>query len=503
MQNEVSRIWNHVKALQRIVTSAVKLNRGGKFNVDHWIPIIEEKKKINASENESLEIIDLYKLASQLHFNIIRKMTHTIRPNDEPWTENLQTEPVIELFYEIDPEFYKSVHKLVEGIEDADWLIDRAILGRYSGMYGPTWVNDYLPTPGSSMNLYKAILDKIKINSPYHEIILTAITSARNTSYCNLLGATFAKAFEEGKPWKVSAQAEKQALKRMWLEPVDFQVELMQKLNFQSFDVSNYLSQFKQGIRKSVEKCMNKGIHPANILRVINAAGAIEHHISQMAYNMCKDDLIMAVFEVVADVLEKTMDRAVSQGKLKDPFFVPVVSITAAAVACILREDGFTANMVNNLLFARSNNLYLRNPDRLQREDLVSVFMNYLATGERVIEDAPRGTGGMVGDIEVDLSPIGRNQILQNPQWYTWGQTPITARFSAIIRFADEPMMLMSDPAIIAWNVFLIALKPEACLDSDICRSCVEAIYLPERCRYCLAKRQSKERQNSLFFSSL
>lgn len=496
MQKLIKEIWAHVKSIQKIVISTVKKNRGGTFNVNHWVPILEEKKRMKPKDYQSREVIELYKKASRLHFDIISSMTQTVIPDDEPWTENIQAPPVVELLYGLDPGFRKDIEKFVDCLEREQSLLDRVVLDRYTGRQGPTWVNDIISTPASNFNLYKSIFNKIKtpIDPMHRETMLHAVSFARNTSYTNLLGATFTERFENGENWTRAIEAERESIKKMWLEPVNFQIELMKKLNFRSFNIKEYLTRFKEGIEQNVKECMESGVHYGNIIQVANAAGGIEHHISQMTYNMCKDDLIMAIKESVAQVLEDTLDKAVAKGKLKDPTQVPITPITGAAVAYVLQKDGFNANMVNHLLMWRSQNLYLKDPKRMQREDLVGIFMNYLDLGERTLNDVPCGNGRKVGGIEIDLHAIDENEVLQNPQRYTWAQTPITARFSALMRFVDEPMMLMNDPVLNSWIVQVIALKPSEWSHAgakDLCNCCVQARFLPARCNYCLTQRES------------
>ncbi len=71
-------------------------------------------------------------------------------------------------------------------------------------------------------------------------------------------------------------------------------------------------------------------------------------------------------------------------------------------------------------------------------------FVEYIKAGERILTAHP-GTPQVDG-LPIDLSPVDEDPVIQDPALYTWGQLPITARFAAMIKFVDEPYMLISDP---------------------------------------------------------
>ena len=291
----------------------------------------------------------------------------------------------------------------------------------------------------------------------YKEAVEIAVTCSRNTSYTNLIGDTFAEIYESGGTWAEGVQAEKEILMQMWLDPIETQIQTLRKLGFSSFDPEAYLENFRDRIFHGVKKCVKIGVHYGNILMTVGTAGAIEHHLGQMTYNFCKDDVIFAIFESVAEVLKRTLLKALREDKLKDPFWLPIPAITGVAAAYLLKQECFTSKMIEDLLLKRSRRMYQLEPRRLLREDLNPAFMNWITRGEYLLEH----NHGKVGDIKVDLSPIDENEVLKNPARYTWGQTPITLKFSALMRFSDEPYMLMSDPAFITWWVDVMALRPK------------------------------------------
>ncbi len=103
-----------------------------------------------------------------------------------------------------------------------------------------------------------------------------------------------------------------------------------------------------------------------------------------------------------------------------------------------------TASDVEYLINQRHRRLIARSPEIYQREDMNELFVDYIRTGERVLAAAP--SNPQVAGLAIDLSPVDGDPVIQDPASYTWGQLPITARFAAMIKFVDEPYMLISDP---------------------------------------------------------
>ena len=133
-----------------------------------------------------------------------------------------------------------------------------------------------------------------------------------------------------------------------------------------------------------------------------------------------------------------------SASSFKRLYKVPVFEITATASAYILSLDGFTADDVDLLIQRRHRRLITRQPSAYQREDMNELFVQYLRTGEEILASSPDKP--VAQGVPVDLSPILTDPILQDPASYTWGQLPVTVRFSTMMKFADEPFILITDP---------------------------------------------------------
>ena len=135
---------------------------------------------------------------------------------------------------------------------------------------------------------------------------------------------------------------------------------------------------------------------------------------------------------------------------------------TAVGAAYILEKDGFTASMVVDLLTKRYTNYVQLNPTRGAAAELHNVdFMDMLMRGSKLLEVKPVGKGGFVGGVKVDLSPIDNNEVLANPQRYTYPACAITVRFSSLMRLADFPCLLTSEPVTATLMTNLIALNKD------------------------------------------
>jgi len=282
------------------------------------------------------------------------------------------------------------------------------------------------------------------IPQDHKRAILSSKSWGMNTSYG--VGAKFQMAIEEGKTLSEAMKEEIDMLKMVYDTPTDAQAKLMDEAGHTSFDVRKYMSQYKDKMRKTVKAAMDDEVFYGNIVTVpAYGVGDVAHHISQSMFNMTKDDVVMAVINAVTEVMEATMEKA--KGKFRNEYSPLTIATDAAAAAAtkILWMDGFTTMMVLDLLVKRFHNLVLTNPKRGAAAELHNVdFIDLIEKGERIIDHKPRGAGCVIQGIPIDLSPIERNTVLNNPQWYTYPACAITVRFSALMRLADFPCLLTS-----------------------------------------------------------
>ena len=455
--------------------------------------MLQLKNNLAPHEGQSNEVLELYKVSANAGYDVLSSLTEHVLPEDEPWLEHYETTAVFEVLYEFDRDFKRASLKVAEAIDKADGLILDDVVARFSGRYGPSWIADYVATPGSFSNLMKRILENVKMKTEYKWTFINAVSAARNTSYSVMFGSEFLEVLTKTGDARRAIEAEKEKMKEMWLSPARTQVQLMKKLGQRSFDYEKCLSIFKERIRNATIKAAEAGVHYANLTLIPFWAAGDFHHISQTTYNICKGDVEMAILESLTDSLERTLIKAKRNGKLTDPSAIPTWEVTSAAAAHIMRLDGFTSDMINDLFTKRYYNLLAEDPRIFRYECMNEEFVNFLAQGEHIIDKPPIGLGGRVHGIKIDLSGVDKNEILQNPQRYSWPECPITARFSGLLRFADDPFHLHSDPLICLYATELIALNPEKpYLPYFFCKQCASARLLPNKCKYCLAERTIK-----------
>ena len=478
-------------AVQRADVSVIKEKRRGKFVISDAAPYVEAVKKMTPVGNMKKEVIDLHVASVVAHYEILNEIAvdKAIRPEDDPFVEHYQTPVILEILYELDPRFRESVEKFVKALEENKAFIGKELIRKYAGYYGPTCIVDFAFSVGSMPGIHAAILEKLDIPKEHKETILAAKSWGMNTSYG--FGARFIAAIEAGKTLDEALTAEIETLKKLWLEPTKLQEDLMKELGHKSFDPGEYMKKYKERMKDYIKAALNAGVHPANITVVpAYCVGDVGHHIAQSMYNMAKDDVVMAIIEAVTDVMDATLTKALGEGQLKDEYHVLAVAggSTAAAVTFILELDGFTVDMVFDLLTKRFSNYVLKYPARGVAAELHNVdFMDLLARGAKIIRPKPFGTGGYAAKVKVDLTPIKRNEVLMNPQRYTYPGCAITVRFSALMRLADFPCLLTSEPVTATINTYIVALHPEKPIaPPPICKACgVSQTFLSGRCAHC------------------
>ncbi len=472
-------------AAQNADVKAIKANRGRKFEISHAQPYVDAVNRMKPAAGQSKEVFALHVDSVNAHYGILKGMAKTIRPEDDPMVEHYQTPPLLEILYDEDPKFRKSADIFIKAIGKSEALISKESIRRYGGFYGPTCVVDFAFVPGSTSNVVNRILQETDIPVAHKRALLAAKSWGMNTSYG--IGGRFQAAIEDGKTAQQATKEEVKMLQMVYDTPVEAQGVLMDEAGVTSFDVRKYMKEYGRAMKGTVKKAMNAGVFYGNILTVpAYCVGDIAHHISQSMFNMTKDDVVMGIIEAVSGVMESTLNGA--KGKFKDENAVLSVATgsTAAATAKILQMDGFTTMMVIDLLTKRYHNLVLNNPRRGGAAELHNVdFMDMIERGERILDHAPRGSGGRIQGIPVDLSPIAKNEAVMNPQRYTYPACAITVRFSALMRLADFPCLLTSEPVTATLMTNIIALhKDKPFSPARTCKFCA-ANYFDYKCNYC------------------
>ncbi len=466
------KMINESVAAARSVYGVIKEKRGGQFKLTDCKPYVDAVNGMAPGEGQSKEVFDLHVQSVNAHYEILVGLTDYIRPEDDPFVEHYQTPPILEILYEEDPAFKESMWKFIDAIAENKALIGREAVRRYGGMYGPTCVVDFAMSVGATTNVVNRILIGLDIPKDHKRTILAAKSWGMNTSYG--FGGAFRSALEAGKTAAEAEQAEVEMLQFVYREPVAAQAHLMATHNLgghgphNSFDVRKYMEEYKERIKPFVLAALKAGVHPANVLVVpAYCVGDIGHHIAQSAYNMFKDDMVFAIYGAVLDVFENTLKRGLEKDAYKSGWDVLAVATgaPACATAYILWLDSFTVPMVVDLLTKRFYNYASMHPDRGEADELHNVdFIDILVRGEDILDITPKGGGGKIKGIKVDLSPIDNNEVIMNPQRYTYPACAITQRFAALMSMADFPCYLTPECVTATLMTNMIALNSNKAL---------------------------------------
>jgi len=481
------------RAAQRADVETVRKKRGHNFVIADAQPYLDAVQQMKPVEEQSAAVFALHTESVKAHFDILKGLTKTIRPEDDPFVEHYQTPVILEILCKEDTGFAKSVKTFIQTIGKSESLIGRESARRYGGFYGPTCVVDFALIPGSTSNIVNRILKETPIPDEHKKAILAAKSWGMNTSYG--VGDVFAHEVEKGVSLADAVKKEIAMLKAIYEHPVQAQAELMDSVGQSSFDHRKYMESYRQKMASVVKKAIDEGVHYGNILTIpAYCVGDIAHHIAQSTYNMCKDDVVMAAIDATTEVMETTLKKAEPQ--LSSEY--DILSLATGASACsaeyILELDGFNAIMIVDLLTKRYHNYVQLYPERSAAVELHNCdFMDMIYRGWKYLDKARRMHCGDAGIIQpkvsgftVDLSPIHENDVLMNPQRYAYPACAMTVRMSAMMRLADYPCLLTSEPVTATLMTNIIALHKEtAAAPARICKDCASAALMDFRHSYC------------------
>ncbi|MEA3281520.1 MAG: DUF2193 family protein [Euryarchaeota archaeon] len=486
----IEKTVNDAIAAQNAAVDAIRIHRYEDFLLEHARPYVEVIRKMECDSEQSREAIDLYQQSLLLHYDILTSLTDTITPFDTAFLEWQQTPIVLEIMYELDRDFRGAVETFIETIDEADDIIGIEATRVHNGFYGVISSSDFAAIPGSVFNVLARIIERAPIEKKYKQTILAAKSWGLNGIY--VFGDTYTRVLGSTGNVAEAIEEEKKALKLNWDKPVQSMLQLMGELGHTSYDRFRYFELYREKFRGYIERAYDSGVHPANIVMLPTHVGDIGHHIGSSYYKLCRDDMCMAILESVSKVAENTLKTALSEGKIKNPFDVGYIATgaCASATADILAWDGFTPDYIQDMMQKRFRNFILTHPfDRSMVGELhVNDFLDFITRGERVNAPKPRGDGGKVAGIPIDLSPVRDHPELNHPEAYAYPFTAITVRATALLRFIDQPCLLAPEPPSIAAMVNAVALNPEVALAPvQMCKNCATARYLPAKCDYCMS----------------
>ena len=493
MSEIYKKMVQEAMAAQRADVSVLKEKRGTAFNLSDAKAYLDAVETMTVASGQSAAVINLHKASVKSHFNTLSALTDYVRPEDDPFVEHYQTPVVLEILRDEDAAFAKSLETFADAIKKNEAIVGKEAARCYAGFYGPTCVVDFALMPGSTSNVVNQILQKTEIPAPHKQAILAAKSWGMNTSYG--VGDLFAKRIEAGDTLAEAADKEVKQLQALYRSPVQAQVDLMNGAGMTSFNPKKYMEDYRKAIEPAVKDAISDGVHYGNIATIpAYCVGDISHHISQSTYNMCKDDVIMATIEAVTNVIDKTLQEAV--GIVKSGYDLLNVATGASAVATeyLFELDGFNAPMIVDLLTKRYHNLVMIRPTRGAAAELHNCdFMDMIYRGWKLLDKAGRAKNGSgnplkvkINGVTIDLSPLHENEVLMNPQRYAYPACAITVRASALMRLADYPCLLTSEPITATMMTNIIALDKETpAAPARGCKNCATACLIGSRHQYC------------------
>jgi hypothetical protein len=302
-----------------------------------------------------------------------------------------------------------------------------------------------------------------------------------NTSYG--LGGAFRGAIESGKTAAEAEQAEVDMLQYIYREPSAAQTHLMQTHNLgghgghTSFDTNEYQKQYQARMKPYIEAALKAGVHMGNIVVVpAYCVGDVGHHLGPATYNMFKDDMVFNIYDAVTKVYESTLKKGLEMDAYKSEWDVLSVATGAGAcaVAYILWLDSFTVPMVVDLFNKRFHNYAAMNPGRGEADELHNAdFIDILTRGENILDIAPKGGGAKIKGIPVDLGPVQNNEVIMNPQRYTYPACAITQRFAALMSLSDYPCFLTTECVTATLMTNITSLAPtKVTAPARTCKDC-------------------------------
>lgn len=493
MKELYQKMVDEAMAAQHADVSVIKKNRGGKFKITDAKPYMEAAANMKPIGEQAQSVFDLHTNSVKAHYKQLTTLAETVRPEDDPMVEHYQTPPVLEIVKEEDPEFNESVEKFVQAIADNEAIVGKEAIRRYGGFYGPTCVVDFALIPGSTSNIVNQILQKTDIPVAHKQAILASKSWGMNTSYG--VGEKFAQEIEAGATPAEATEAEVKQFQMLYESPIEAQGQLMDAANESSFDVRKYMNGYKKDMYKYVKAAMDEGVHYGNIVTVpAYCVGDIAHHISQSTYNMCKDDVVMGIIEATTDVIEASLTSNIDNFKSEYEVLSLATGSAASAVEYMLELDGFNAIMIVDLLTKRYHNFVQQFPTRGAAAELHNCdFMDMIYRGYGYLDKARKARSAedvelkpVVAGKIVDLSSIKDNEVIMNPQRYTYPSCAISVRFSSLMRLADYPCLLTSEPITATMMTNVIALHKEAPASPVRgCKNCASASLIDFRHSYC------------------
>lgn len=458
-------------------------HRGKKFLLKDLKPYLKTVGGLKAADGQNDTVFALHRESVHNHLSILEDLTDTINYADEPYTEHLQGPALMEILYDMDPSFRKFVERFIKRIDECEKIVGKEGERKYTGFYGPVCVADFALTPGSTANVLNRMMRGMKLTDKeryYAQVVLASKSWGMNTSY--VFGWRYIEALKEGKTTKDAAKEEIEMLKYIFESPLEAQAKLMDEVGAFPFGTDRYLKRYKENMRETTEKAVQDKVNYANILSVpAYAVGDIGHHLCQSTYDMYKDDFALEMLEGVVEVVEDTLHKGMDDFKDLPQILSTATGSAAAAVTYMLESEGYTSDVVIELLMKRFQGFIRKYPYRGVGIEFHNVdFMDVAYRGNKILEV------GNIKGIPLDYTPLVKRGIVRDFKGCIYPNCAINRIFSTLIRFADHFCLLNIEPVTMALLTNIIAREPENSMSPVRgCKKCAASAFLPHRCGFC------------------
>jgi hypothetical protein len=97
----------------------------------------------------------------------------------------------------------------------------------------------------------------------------------------------------------------------------------------------------------------------------------------------------------------------------------------------------------------------------------------------------PKGAGGKIKGIPVDLGRVDAHPVIMNPQRYTYPACAISQRFAALMSLSDYPCFLTTECVTATLMTNIIALQPgKPGAPARTCKDCATTALLKRNVPY-------------------
>ena len=135
MKELYEKMIREAMAAQKADVETIKKKRGTAFKLADAKVYLDAVNGMKAADGQSEAVINLHKESVKSHYTILSKLTKTVRPEDDPFVEHYQTPVILEILYEKDPSFKKSVDAFIAQIKKSEGVIGLESTRRYGGFY--------------------------------------------------------------------------------------------------------------------------------------------------------------------------------------------------------------------------------------------------------------------------------------------------------------------------------------------------------------------------------